>query len=127
MKATDHVDLSDTQFHRRLHLGNDFLRGMLEAIGIPHFSSKRAEFAAEYAVVGIVNVTVDDIAGALPDLLLSREICNRPNRVQVLALEQTQRLRFGDPFAGGDFLVDLAMLTALHEKLHALANVFGFV
>jgi hypothetical protein len=69
---------------------HDFFDGKLEAIGIPLFAGERAELAAQDAVIGVIDVPIDDVAGAIgrrAQAHLPGKISDGANGLQILALE----------------------------------------
>ena len=98
---------------------DDFLDGELEAVGVALLAGEGAELAAQDAVVRVVDVAVDDVAGAVAHLALAGEVGDGADGVQVLALEKAERVGLGDPFAGGDLVIEVAEFAALDEKLHS--------
>ena|ERR1051326_496135 len=97
---------------------DDLLDRQLEPVGISFLSSEGTELATQDAIIRIVDVPIDNVAGAVSHLFLSREIGDRPDRVKVFAFKKAQRIRFGNAFPGDNFLVEVAQRAALDEKLH---------
>src|SRR5207247_5757684 len=90
MKPPDDVQLSNTE---RQSLPGDldhFLRTILKAIRVPFLAGKGAELAAQDAVVGIVQVTIENVAGAVADLSRPHKIGDGSDGIQVLALKKPQ-------------------------------------
>src|ERR1035438_8636624 len=120
MQPAHDVQLGDAQAKGLAGLLDDFLHGELEAVGVALLAGEGAELAAQDAVVRVVDVTVDDVAGAVAHFALPGEVGNRANGVQVFALEKAKRVGFGNPLAGGDLVIEVAEFAALDEKLHRL-------
>ena len=97
---------------------DDFLDGELEAVGVAFLARERAELARQDAVIRVVDVAVDDVAGAVADLFLPRKIRDGADGVQVLGFKQPQRVGLGNAFAGDDLVVNVAQFAALNEKIH---------
>jgi hypothetical protein len=97
---------------------NDFINRQLEPVGIALLSGKGTKLAAQDAVVRVVDVAIDDIAGPIANFSLARHIGYRPDRIYILALEKAQRVRFGNAFAGDNLVIDVPEIAALDEKLH---------
>ena len=95
---------------------DDFLDGELEAVGVAFLAGERAELAAQDAVIGVIDVAVDDVAGAVAGFLLPREIRDGADGVQVLGFKQPQRVRLGNAFARGDLVVNVAQLRCVERK-----------
>jgi hypothetical protein len=113
MKPADDVQLRHAQVQCLPRLLHDLLDAVLKTVRIPFFSGKRAELATQDAVIGIVDVAINNIAGSIPHLALAHQVGQGTERVEVLALQQAQGLRFGDTHPGRDLLVDVAKLTSL--------------
>ena len=74
MQAADDVQFRDADFQGFARFFDDFFDGKLETIGVAFFTGKGAELAGENAVIGIIDVAVDDVAGAIADFALAHEI-----------------------------------------------------
>ncbi len=122
MQPADDVQFGDAQSQRLARLLDDLSDGELEAVGVAFLAGERAELAAQDAVVRVVDVAVDDVAGAVADLLLAREVGDGADGVQILALEQPERIGFGNAFAGGDLVVEVAQFAVLNEEIHSSAD-----
>jgi len=120
VQPADDVQLGDAQVQRLARFLNDFLDAELEAVGVALFAREGAELAAQDAVVRVVDVAVDDVAGAVADAALPRDVRDRADGVQVFALEQAQRVGLGDPFTRGDFVVEVSQFGALDKKVHLI-------
>ncbi len=94
----------------------------LKAIRVALLLRERAELAGEDAVIGVVDVAVDDVAGALTDFALARKISDGAHRIQVLAFEKAERVRFGNALARHNFVVDVAQRTVLEAESHVRLN-----
>src|SRR4051812_7837673 len=97
---------------------DNLLYRQLEAISIALLSSEGTKLATEDAVIRIVDVAIDNVAGAVADFFLAHEIGNRPDGIQVFAFKKAQRILFGNAFSSDNFLVEVAQRAALNEKLH---------
>src|SRR5450432_2141296 len=118
MQSADDVQFRDADLQRLPRLPGDLLDGKLEAVVIALFASKRTELTRQDAIVRIVDVTVDDIAGVVADLALTHEISDGPDHVQVFRFKQAQCIGIGNAFARDDLVVDVAKFAALDEKIH---------
>src|ERR1039457_5601154 len=120
MQPAHDVQLGDSQAERLTGFLDDLLDRELEAIGVTLLAGKRTELAAQDTIVRVVDVAVDDVAGAIAHLSLPGEVGNRANGVQVFALEKAKRVGFGNPLAGGDLVIKVAEFALLDKKLHRL-------
>jgi hypothetical protein len=100
---------------------DDFIQAQLESVGIALLAGEGTELAAQDAVIGIVDVAVDDVTGAIAHFALPRQISNCADGIEVFAFEEPQGVAFGNAFAGGNLVVKVAQLAALNEKLHQSA------
>src|SRR5438876_10827164 len=101
---------------------DDFLDTVLEAVGVAFFAGKGAKLAAQDAVVGIVDVAIDNVAGIVAVLPLPNEIGDRADGIEVFAFKQAQAVGFGNTFTGDNFLVDVAQFAAFEKKAHRNLN-----
>ena len=92
----------------------------LETVRIALFPREGAEPAAQDAVVRVVEIPVDDVAGPPAHLALLRQAGNRPEGMQIPALEQPQRIGLGNPLAGGGLVVEVPQLAALDKEVHGI-------
>ena len=128
MQPAHNVQFGDAQAQRLAGLLDDLLDGELEAVGVALLAGEGAELAAQDAVVRVVDVAVDDVAGAAAHFALPGEVGDGADGVQVFALEKAKRVGFGDPLAGGDLVIEVAEFAALDEKLHTttISRTGGF-
>ena len=101
MKAANDVQFRNPEKERFTSLLHDFIGRQLKTIGIAFLTSKRAELAAQDAIIRIIDVAVDDIAGPISLLAQPaspRQIRNGADHIQIFALEKPQRVRFGNAF-----------------------------
>ena len=68
MQSADDVQFRDAELQRLARLLDNFLDGKLEAVGVAFLARERAELAGQDAVIRVVDVAVDDVAGAVADL-----------------------------------------------------------
>ena len=76
MQSADDVQFRDAELQRFARFLDHLRNGQLETIRITFLARERTELAAQDAVVRVVEVAIDDIAGAIADFLLAREIGN---------------------------------------------------
>ena len=118
MQAADDVQFRATQLQRFAGLRHDLVHRQFEAVRIAFLPGKRAELAGEDAVVGIVDVAVDDVARAVAGLALAGQVGDGTDRVLVFGFKQAQGIGFRNAHACGHLVLDVAQLAALHEKIH---------
>src|SRR5262245_6348495 len=113
MQSTDDVQFRDAEVQSLSPLLEHPRNGQLEAVLHAVPARERAELAGENAVVRVVDVAIDYVAGAIPHFLLPCEIGNGTERIEVLGFKQPQRVGFGNAFAGGDLVVEVTQFAAL--------------
>src|SRR5438132_3495855 len=118
MESAHDMQLGNAKSQRLARLLHNFLYAVLKAIRVALLACERAELATEDAVVGIVDVAIDDVAGAIADLPLTRLISDRPHGIEVFAFKQTEGVAFRYALAGSHFFVDVPQLAALNKKMH---------
>src|SRR5882762_6807609 len=92
MQPTDDMQFRDANLQRFARLPDDLLDGKLKAVGVAFLFREGAELAREDAVVRVVDVAVDDEAGAVAVLFRADEIGDGSKGVQVLRFKQPQRI-----------------------------------
>src|SRR5882762_8263571 len=113
MQSPHNVQLSDAQVERFACFLDDLLDAELKAVGVPLLARKRTELAAQDAIIGVVNVAVNDVArpvGTRAEADLPGEISDRAERIQILALEKPQRVGVRNAFARRDLVIEIAQL-----------------
>ena len=82
------MQLGDAQLQRLARFLHHLLDAQLEAVRIAFLARKGAELAAQNAIIRVIDVPVENIAGPVAHLATAGEVGHRSQRVQVLALEQ---------------------------------------
>src|SRR3954462_2749246 len=106
MQPTDHVDLGNPEPQSVRHGANDFLRGMLECMGIPLFCGKSAKLAGENADIGIVNVTIMDVSSEIAVLPFAHHARQYAQSVEIGASIKGESPRSRDSLARLSLLRD---------------------
>jgi hypothetical protein len=65
MQPADDVQFSDPEAQRFAGFLDDCFDAELKAVRVPFFARERAELAAQDAVIGVINVPINDITGAI--------------------------------------------------------------
>jgi hypothetical protein len=73
----------------------DFLDGELHAVSIALLAGEGAELATEDAVIRVIDVAVDNVAGAVAVFPAADQAGQRAEGVEVLAFKKPQRLLLG--------------------------------
>ena len=88
MQTADDVQLGDPDGEGLLRLLHHVRHGQFEAVGVPFFSRERAELAAQDAVVGVVEISIENVARAVVVFAAVDLIGQLAKRVEVVALKQ---------------------------------------
>src|SRR5882672_6039407 len=122
MQATDDVQFGDAKMQRLARHLHNLLDRVLKPIRIAFFAGESAKLAAQDAVVGIVDVTIENVACAVSVFALPHEIGNGPKTIQVLALEKPECIGLGNTLSRDNLLVDVAQFAPLERKTHRNLN-----
>ena len=119
MQSANDVQFRDADFQRLSRFPDNFFDGKLKAVGVAFLARERAELARKDTVIRIIDVAIDDVAGTVvAAFFLPRKIRDGADGIQVLRFKQPQRVSLGNAFARDDFVVNVAQLAALNEKIH---------
>ena len=119
MQPSDDVQFRDAERERLTRLLHHLLDAQLEAVLVALLAGEGAELAGEDAVVRVVEVAVEDVAGAVAHLPLPREVRDGPDGVDVLALEKPQGVGIGKALPGDDLVVEVTQSAVLNGKTHS--------
>src|ERR1043166_9659751 len=122
MKPPHNVQFGDPNVQGLSRHLNDFLYRVLKPISIPFFSCEGAKLAAQYAVVGIVDIPVQDVAGPIAVLTRPHKVGDGSESIYVLRFEQPERVLFRNAGSCGNFFVDVAQATVFNRKPHPILN-----
>lgn len=125
MKPADDVEFGNADGEGFAGFLDDFFDRELEAVGIALFPGEGAELAAQDAVVGVIDIAVEDVAGAVAAFAFANEIGNGADGVDVFALEEAESVGFVDALVGGDFFVDVAEIAMLDGEVHGVRRKPG--
>src|ERR1051325_5979646 len=120
VQSADDVQFRDAEPQRLARLLDHLLDAQLKAVLVALLAREGAELAAQDAVVGVVEVAVDDVAGAVADLAFPGEIGERAKGIEVFRLEQAQCVGLGEPFTCGHLVVEVAQRTLFQQEIHCL-------
>ena len=119
MQPADDVQFRDANLQGLSRFRDNFLDRQLKTVRVALLTRERAELARQDAVIGIIDVAIDDEAGAVvAGFFLPCKIRNRADGVQILRFKQPQRGDLGNALARDDFVVNVAKFAALNEKIH---------
>ena len=84
MQPADHVHFRYAETKRFTDRADDLFNCVLEGVGIAFLGGEGAELAGEHANVGVIDVTIVDVSGVVPVLLLAHDIGDKPERVEIV-------------------------------------------
>src|ERR1700722_3282137 len=99
MQPADDVQLGHADSQSFTRFLRNLLDGELHAVGVALLAGEGAELAAQDAVIGIIDVTVDDETGARAVFPVADQAGESAEGVEVFALKEPQRFLFGKTFA----------------------------
>ena len=94
MQAPDHVHFGYSKGERFSDCPDDLLTRIFKGMGVAFLRRESAELAGEYTDVGIIDVTVVDIAGVVSIFSLPHDIGDHPERVEILRAIQSESIGF---------------------------------
>src|SRR4026209_2391786 len=118
VQPADDMHLGDADGQRLAGLLHNLLDGMLEAVGVTFLAGEGAELAGEDAVVRVVDVAVDDVAGAIAGLSPANEVRDSAGGVEILALEQPQGVFVGNALASDFLFINVTQPALLQKEIH---------
>src|ERR1051325_4142337 len=94
MQSSHDVKFRDADMQGFPRHGHDLIGGVLKSVRIALLASKRAKLAAQDAVVGIIDVAINDVGRPVSVFPLICEIGDRAKSIEVFALEKPDRVLF---------------------------------
>ena len=108
MKTPDHMDFGYPEL-KRLTGGLDDLRdGEFEGVRVAFPGTKGAELARKNANVGIIDVPIQDIGGAIPVFSLPNDVGDQTECINVRGAIEARRFVLVDSFTRHDLIADRA-------------------
>jgi hypothetical protein len=108
MESANNVQLGNAEIQRFAGFFQNLFERELESVRIALFAREGTELAAQDAVVGIVDVAIEDETRPRPDFLLARQVGDGSKGVEVTRFEKTLGVCVGDPFAASYLVVNIA-------------------
>lgn len=106
VEAADDMEFCDSDLEGFAGFLDHFIDGEFEAVLVTFFAGEGAELATEDAVIGVIDVAVDDIAGAGVVTLAVGEVGEAADGGDIGVLQEEEGVLFGDALAGVDFIGD---------------------
>ena len=108
MKAAHHMHFGDPKLERLARRLDDFVDSQFEGMRVAFSSTKRAELAREKADVGVIDVPIEDVGGAVPIFALPNDVGDEPERIDVGGAIESRSFVLVDPLSGDDLIADRA-------------------
>jgi len=108
MQSTDHMNFRYPELKRLTSGLNDLWYSEFEGVRIAFPGTKGAELARKNANIGVVNVTVQDIGGAIPVFPLPNDVGDQTKCINVRRAIKPRSFLFVDSFARQDLVTDRA-------------------
>jgi hypothetical protein len=106
VEAADDMEFGDPDLEGFAGFLDHFIDGEFESVLVTFFAGEGAELAAEDAVIGIIDVAVDDVAGARLVALAVGEVGEAADGGDIGVLQEVECLLFGEALAVVDFIGD---------------------
>ena len=108
MQPANDVQFSDTQGEGFACLLDDLIHAELKAISISFLSAKSAKLTTENAVIGVVDVPIDDVARTVSHLSCASKIAQCRDGIEVWGLPHPQGVGLGESFTACQLVVKVA-------------------
>ncbi len=92
MQAADHVHFGYSKRECFSDCPDNFVTRIFKGMGVAFLGGEGAELAREYTDVGIIDVTVVDIAGVVSIFSLPHDIGDHPKRIKIIRSIQIQSI-----------------------------------
>ena len=90
MQAANHVYFGYSKGERFRDCTDNLVDSIFKGMGVPFLGGEGAELAGEHTDVGIVDVTVVDVAGVVSIFSLPHDVGNDPERVEIVRTIQIE-------------------------------------
>jgi hypothetical protein len=124
MKPTNHMNFGYPELKRLTGGFNDLWDGEFEGVRVAFPGTKGAELARKNANIGIVDVTIQDIGGAIPVYSLPDNVGDETECINVRGAIEPRRFVLVDSFARHDLVTDRAQFlrneAVARETFHRL-------
>ena len=86
MQPANHMHFSDPERKSFFNDANDLLNRIFKSVGIALPGSEGAELTRKNADIGVVDITVMNVAGIIAVLSFAHEIGHHPQRIEIAGL-----------------------------------------
>src|SRR5260370_39478753 len=107
MKPSNHMDLGDPLIQRVSRRALNFRNRHLERMGIASACTESAKLAGKHANIGVIDVTVQDIACPVAVFSLADDIGDLAEGIKIIRPKQSKGLLLVDTFSVEDLLVNV--------------------
>jgi hypothetical protein len=107
MEASNHMDFGDPLIQSVSCRTLNFRNRHLERMRIPSACTEGAKLAGKHANIGVIDVTVQDIACPVAVFSLSDDIGDLAEGIKIIRPKQSKGLLLVDTFSVEDFLVNV--------------------
>ena len=108
MKAAYHMHLGDPKLKRLARRLDDFGDSQFEGVRVAFSSTKCAKLAGEKANIGVIDVPIEDVGGAVPVFALPHDVGDQAERIDVGRAIESRSFVLVDPLSGDDLIEDRA-------------------
>jgi hypothetical protein len=108
MKAAHHMHFGDPKLKRLARRLDDFGDSHFEGVRVAFSSTKCAKLAREKANVGVIDVPIEDVGGAVPVFAFPHDVGDEPERIDVGGAIESRSFVLVDPLSGDDLIADRA-------------------
>jgi hypothetical protein len=116
MQSADDVQFRNAERESFLGHGNHLFDSVLKTIAIAFLTGEAAELAGKNTVVGVVKVTINNIAGTIASFLLTADVGQTTHGIEVGAPIKAQGFVCLKSTAGFDLLGKISQLALLEDK-----------
>ena len=108
MKAAHHMHFGDPKFKRLTGRFDDVGDGQFERMRVALSGAKRAELARKKANIGIIDIPIQNVGGAIPIFSLPNNVGDEPECIDVGGAIESRSVVLVDPLSGDDLVADRA-------------------
>ena len=108
MQSADDMNLRDAELECFLRFLDHLRQIVLVSTRITPPPVKRAKITVEDANVGVIDVPIENVGGAVPIFALPNDVGDEPERIDVGGAIELRSFVLVDPLSGDDFIADRA-------------------
>jgi hypothetical protein len=123
METADDMQFGDAEGEGFAGFGQHLVEGQLEAVGVAFLAGEGAELATEDAVIGVIEVAVDEVGGVGSDAAVAEFVGQGTEGVEVAGSEEGQGFLGGEALAVEESLAKGLERGALPAAVHVGACI----